>query len=161
MEEKDRNELIELFGKIFGESIVKEIKKYEKKHNEEEAENYSDDLKAIKKIVDNAVDEICRYIGPENGLMFEKLDKIIDLLESIRISQATKIETTGPDTIQPNKPWTTPYVPYPYYPNEPLNPLGPVITYCGPTCDRTIFSNPVHTYSVAGNTDSVNLTVKL
>lgn len=144
MQEKDRNEMIELFGKIFGESIVNEIKKYEKKHNEEEAENYSDDLKAIKKIVDNAVDDICRYIGTENGLLFEKLDKIIDILDTLN----NKIYT----------PWTTPQIYpntpqiYPYTP-DPLNPLGPVITY-GVDDDRVTLTTTgdqgfpaTHTYS--------------
>lgn len=113
---KDKNELIELFGQMFGKIVADEIQKYDKDRQDDS--KYSEDVKNIKTIVENAVDEICRYIGPDTALILERLDAIIEKLGIIAAN-------TSPYSI---KPWTTGPQIYPNTP-DPLNPLGPVITY--------------------------------
>lgn len=140
MEVEYKNKLIDTFGKLLGEVISEEIDKYVSKKTDET--NYSEDVRNLKTIIENAVDDMCRYIGPDTALILERLDTIIEKLGIIAAN-------TSPYTI---KPWTTSPVTYPYTP-DPLNPLGPVITY-GNDDDRVTLTTTgdsnfpvVHTYS--------------
>lgn len=115
---EERNKLIELFGKKFGEIVADEINKYESSNKRANESNYSEDVKNLKTIIEKAVDDICRYIGPDTALILERLDTIIEKLGVIAAN-------TSPYTL---KPWTTGPQTYPYTPN-PLDPMGPVISY--------------------------------
>ena len=91
METENRNELIELFGKLFGEAVANEIQKYDsRKVNEVE---YSEDVKNIKRIIDISVENICSSI--ESAIESAKKE----ILE--RIDLDSKRLPDLPDTIQP------------------------------------------------------------
>jgi hypothetical protein len=146
METENRNELIELFGKLFGEAVANEIRKYDSKKVDET--NYSEDVKNIKRIIDSAVEKICDGIESAKKEILERIDyrRNMDLTDPI---------TIGPITVpSPTDPWKTnpcPYAP-PYTPTtDPLSPLGPVITYSGNNNDGVV--RVVTTTTAGGSSD--------
>ena len=143
MNENNRNELIDLFGRLFGEAVAKEIGKYESRKVDES--KYSEDVRILKGIIEKAVEDSTERVLSE---ITRTKQEILDRLYEIE----QKVGNGGTDTIGPIRPWTTPY--YPYTPN-PLDPLGPVITYTGdpPPVLET------HTYSVGSCDDSITLSL--
>lgn len=104
----EKNELIELFGQVFGEAIAKEITKYEAKHLDEL--RYSDDVKAMKAIVENATELILKEIDRSKKEIVAELDEI-----KLRLRSNDNITPW----INPNPLRTDPW-PWPY---------GPTVTY--------------------------------
>jgi hypothetical protein len=132
---EDRNELIELFGKLFGEAVANEIRKYDSKKVDET--NYSEDVKNIKRIVDSAVDKICDSIESAKKEILERIDS--NLTDPIR-------PLTVPNPLEP---WTT--APRPYT-QDPLSPLGPIITTYGNDDDRVTMTTTGRT-TAGGSSD--------
>ena len=143
MNEQERNELIELFGRLFGDAVAKEISKYEARKIDES--KYSEDVRMLKSIIEKAVEDSTERVLSE---ITRTKQEILDRLNEIE----QRVGNGGTDTIGPIRPWTTPY--YPYTPN-PFDPLGPVITYTGdpPPVLET------HTYSTGTGNDLVSFSI--
>lgn len=137
---EDRNELIELFGKLFGEAIANEIRKYDS--NKVDETNYSEDVKNIKRIIDAAVEKICGSIESAKKEILERIDsrRLLDLTDPVK-------PLTVPNPFEPYR--TNP--PYPFTP-DPMSPLGPIITYCGNNDDRVTMTTTGRT-TAGGSSD--------
>ena len=135
---QDTNEILELFGKLFGPLVKEEISKHipvQKAQEPKTVKKRQDTSDKVKK----AVEESTRILENKayDWIMSAKAE-IIDKLNEI----SEKLDKTPESPLQP---WTpNPFRTSPYYPYAPdtVSPLGPVITY-----------------SVGGTSDSVSCSV--
>lgn len=148
---QDTNEILELFGKLFGPLVQEEISKHipvQKAPEPKTVKKRQDTSDKMKKAVEESTrvleNKVYDWIMSAKAEIIEKLNEISEKLDK------------APES--PLQPWTTnPFRTSPYYPYtpDPLSPLGPVITYTGDAPEML----QSHTYSVGGTSDSVSFTI--
>lgn len=148
---QETNDILELFGKLFGPMVQEEISKHipvQKVPEQKTMKKRQDTSDKVKKVVEEYTrileNKVYDWVMSAKAEIIEKLNEISEKLDK------------APES--PLQPWiTNPFRTSPYYPYKPdtVSPFGPVITY---TVDAPEMLQ-THTYSVGGTSDSASCSV--